>query len=47
MEPGAADHLDVFYHFPDAQDAGAENVRASTELGFRQLDVDLFEPTGR
>lgn len=32
------DHIDMFYHFPDAQDANAEIERASKELGFRALD---------
>lgn len=32
------DHIDFFYHFPDAQDATGEIRRATNELGFRYLD---------
>ncbi len=32
------DHIDIFYNFPDAQDANAEIARARNELGFRALD---------
>ncbi|MHA7305018.1 hypothetical protein ACX80E_07205 [Arthrobacter sp. TMN-49] len=37
-------HIDIFYNFPDAQDANAEIERAATELGFRALDD--FPPIG-
>lgn len=30
--------IDIFYNFPDAQDANAEIDRAKNELGFRALD---------
>lgn len=30
--------IDIFYNFPDAQDANAEIDRARDELGFRALD---------
>lgn len=38
LSPENVDHIDIFYNFPDAQDANAEIERAATELGFRELD---------
>ncbi|WP_157884037.1 hypothetical protein [Arthrobacter alpinus] len=38
------DHIDIFYNFPDAQDANAEIERARDELGFRALED--FPPIG-
>lgn len=38
VPPENVDHIDIFYNFPDAQDANAEIERAAKELGFRALD---------
>lgn len=42
---GLVDHIDIFYHFPNATDATPEISRAANELGFRFLDNFMgFEP---
>lgn len=44
VPPEFLDHIDIFYNFPNADEANPEIARAAQELGFRFLDD--FAPIG-